>query len=128
MIGATRAPPELGPDDPNKLLPAVHRVVSLVKRWLLETHHGSYDEAHLFSYLDEFVFRFNRRRSRSRGMVFFRELELAVGHEPVRLQDLIANRRQRKKPPVPPQRRGHPASLERANAERPWRRAALHSG
>ena len=60
MIGATRAPPELGPDDPNKLLPAVHRVVSLVKRWLLETHHGSYDEAHLFSYLDEFVFRFNR--------------------------------------------------------------------
>lgn len=109
-------------DDPNKLLPAVHRVVSLVKRWLLgRTHHGSYDEAHLFSYLDEFVFRCNRRRSRTRGMVFFRVLELAVGHEPVRLQDLIANRRQRKKPPVPPQRRGHPASLERANAERPWR-------
>jgi|TARA_Y100000294_G_scaffold162238_1_gene167221 hypothetical protein len=115
-------------EDPNKLLPAVHRVVSLVKRWLLGTHQGSFDNAHLFSYLNEFVFRFNRRRSRSRGMVFYRVLELAVGHEPVRLQDLIANRRQRKKPPVPPQRRGHPASLERAAAERPWRRVSSHSG
>ena len=56
-------------DDPNKLLPAVHRVASLAKRWLLGTHQGSVDDAHLFSYLDEFVFRFNRRRSRSRGMV-----------------------------------------------------------
>ena len=51
-------------DDPNKLLPAVHRVASLAKRWLLGTHQGSVDDAHLISYLDEFVFRFNRRRSR----------------------------------------------------------------
>jgi hypothetical protein len=115
-------------DDPNKLLPAVHRVVSLVKRWLLGTHQGSYDDAHLISYLNEFVFRFNRRRSRSRGMLFYRVLDLAVGHEPVRYQDLIANRRQRKKPPTPPQRRGHPASLERAAADRPWRGAASYSG
>lgn len=50
------------------------------------------DEAHLIGYLNEFVFRFNRRRSRSRGLVFYRVLELAVGHEPVRYQDLIANR------------------------------------
>jgi ISXO2-like transposase domain/Sigma-70 region 2 len=66
--------------DPGELLPAVHRVASLAKRWLLGTHQGSVDEAHLQSYLDEFVFRFNRRRSRSRGLVFYRVLELAVGH------------------------------------------------
>ena len=50
-------------------------------------------------YLNEFVFRFNRRRSRSRGMVFYRVLELAVAHEPMRFQDLIASRRPRKLPP-----------------------------
>ncbi len=59
-------------DDPFALLPAVHRVASLAKRWLLGTHQGSVDDAHLQSYLDEFVFRFNRRTSRSRGMVFYR--------------------------------------------------------
>ncbi len=48
------------------LLPAVHRVASLIKRWLLGTHQGSVDDAHLLAYMDEFVFRFNRRRSRSR--------------------------------------------------------------
>ena len=55
-------------DDPFALLPNVHRVASLAKRWLLGTHQGSVDEAHLQSYLDEFVFRFNRRTSRSRGL------------------------------------------------------------
>ena len=59
-------------DDPNKLLPAVHRVASLSKRWLMGTHQGAADSAHMSHYLDEFVFRFNRRRSRSRGMVFYR--------------------------------------------------------
>jgi transposase-like protein len=70
-------------DDPGELLPAVHRVVSLAKRWLLGTHQGSIAKAHLPAYLDEFVFRFNRRRSASRGMVFWRVLELAAGHDPV---------------------------------------------
>jgi transposase-like protein len=55
-----------GGDDPAELLPGVHRIASLAKRWLLGTHQGSVDEAHLQSYLDEFVFRFNRRTSRSR--------------------------------------------------------------
>ncbi len=80
-------------DDPNKLLPAVHRVVSLAKRWLLGTHQGAADSTHMSHYLNEFVFRFNRRRSRSRGMVFYRVLELAVAHEPMRFQDLIADGR-----------------------------------
>jgi transposase-like protein len=108
-------------EDPHELLPAVHRVASLAKRWLLGTHQGSVEDTHLASYLNEFVFRFNRRRSRSRGMVFYRVLELAVAHDPVRYQDLIATRRPRLVPPTPPQARGHPPSLERPPANRPWR-------
>ena len=108
-------------EDPGKLLPGVHRVAALAKRWLLGTHQGSTEEAHLASYLNEFTFRFNRRRSRSRGMVFFRVLELAVAHDPVRFQDLVANRRPKRIPPKPPRRRGHPPSLERPLANRPWR-------
>ena len=110
-------------EDPGALLPAVHRVVSLAKRWLLGTHQGSVEPAHLASYLNEFVFRFNRRRSRSRSMVFYRVLELAVAHDPVRYQDLIATRRPRAVRPTPPQVRGHPPSLERPPANRPWRTA-----
>ena len=115
-------------EDPHALLPAVHRVASLTKRWLLGTHQGSVDEAHLASYLNEFVFRFNRRRSRSRGMVFYRVLELAMVHGPVRYQDLIATRRPRRVPPRPPGTYGHPPSLERPPANRPWRAAAERSG
>lgn len=110
-------------EDPGELLPAVHRVASLAKRWLLGTHQGAVEAAHLAAYLNEFVFRFNRRRSRSRGMLFYRVLELAVGHEPVRYQNLIAEPRHKEVPPAPPQRRGHPPSLERPQADRPWRRA-----
>src|SRR5271165_3735710 len=81
-------------EDPATLLPAVHRVASLAKRWLLSTHQGAVEPAHLQSYLDEFVFRFNRRRSRSRGMVFYRVLELAAGHEPVRYRNITAGNKQ----------------------------------
>ena len=109
-------------EDLGKLLPAVHRVASLAKRWLLGTHQGSVDDAHLPSYLNEFVFRFNRRHSRSRGMVFFRVLELAVGHDPVRYGDIIiAGRRPRTVPPTPPLVCGKPLSIERPPANRPWR-------
>jgi transposase-like protein len=52
--------------------PLVHRIAALLKRWLLGTHHGRVAEKHLASYLDEFVFRFNRRKSKSRGKLFFR--------------------------------------------------------
>lgn len=107
-------------EDPGELLPAVHVIASLIKRWLLGTHQGSVDAAHLPNYLDEFVFRFNRRRSRSRGMVFCRLLQLAVGHDPVRYRDLIANPRPRQV--TPPKTRGKPPSLERPPADRPWRR------
>ena len=82
-------------DDPGELLPAVHRVASLAKRWLLGTHQGSVEEAHLPAYLNEFVFRFNRRNSRSRGMLFYRVMELAAGHEPIRYADILASRKPR---------------------------------
>ena len=110
-------------EDPGELLHAVHRVASLAKRWLLGTHQGSVDQAHLPSYLNEFVFRFNRRRSRSRGLVFYRVLELAVDHEPVRYQDIVACKRPRKRAPTPPRARGNPPSLERTPEHRPWRAA-----
>jgi transposase-like protein len=112
-------------DNPAELLPAVHRVASLAKRWLLGTHQGSVDETHLQSYLDEFVFRFNRRRSHSRGLVFYRVLELAVGHDPVRYRELVADPQPKAKPPAPPGQRGHPPSIERPRAARPWRTADL---
>ena len=112
-------------EDPGKLLPAVHRVASLAQRWLLGTHQGRYDDAHLQAYLNEFVFRFNRRRSRSRGMLFYRVLELAVGHPPVRYRNLVASPKPKPKPPVPPGEHGHPPSLDRPQAARPWRTADL---
>jgi DNA-directed RNA polymerase subunit RPC12/RpoP len=107
--------------DPGELLPAVHRVASLAKRWLLGTHQGSVDPAHLASYLDEFTFRFNRRRSHSRGLLFYRVLELAVAHDPVRYRSLVASSKPKARPPVPPGRRGQPPSMDRPPAARPWR-------
>jgi transposase-like protein len=112
-------------DDPGELLPGVHRVASLAKRWLLGTHQGSVDEAHLQSYLNEFTFRFNRRRSSSRGMIFYRVLELAVDHGPVRYRDLVADPQPKAIRPVPPRAGGHPPTLDRPRAARPWRGADL---
>lgn len=111
-------------ENPGKLLPAVHRVASLVKRWLLGTHQGSVKDAHLQSYLDEFVFRFNRRHSRARGMLFYRVLELAVAHTPVRYRELVADPEPKPVPPRPPGGGGHPPSLERPRAVHPWRGAS----
>jgi len=62
----------------SELLPRVHRVASLLKRWLLGTHQGAVSREHLDYYLDEFTFRFNRRNSRSRGKLFLRLAEQAV--------------------------------------------------
>jgi len=73
----------------SELLPRVHRVVSLLKRWLLGTHQGAVSPEHLDYYLDEFAFRFNRRGSRSRGKLFYRLLQQAVAIEPTPYKDLI---------------------------------------
>ena len=80
----------LGSDVPAHVsMAGVHRVASLVKRWILGTHHGSVQPEHLDAYLDEFVFRFNRRTSRSRGMLFYRLMQQAVITEPVTYRDNI---------------------------------------
>jgi transposase-like protein len=109
-------------EDPGELLPGVHRIASLAKRWLLGTHQGAVDSANLPNYLNEFVFRFNRRHSRSRGMLFYRVLELAVVHGPVRYQDLVAARHPKSVPPTPPIKRGHPPTSDRPAPDRPWRK------
>jgi len=117
-----RAAKALG-EDIGKLLPGVHRIASLAKRWLLSTHQGAVHIEHLPGYLDEFCFRFNRRRSRSRGLVFYRVLQLAIGHDPVRYQQLIARSKPKTVRSAPPGNRGHPPSLDRPRARRPWRGA-----
>jgi transposase-like protein len=63
-------------------LPRVHRVVSLLKRWLMGTHQGAVSHQHLAYYLDEFTFRFNRRKSNSRGKLFYRLVQQAVATPP----------------------------------------------
>ena len=73
----------------SELLPRVHRVISLVKRWILGTHQGAVSLEHLEFYLDEFTFRFNRRTSRSRGKLFYRLLQQAMAVEPVPYKDII---------------------------------------
>lgn len=110
-----------GRADADSLLPAVHRVASLLKRWLLGTHQGSVKNEHLQAYLNEFAFRFNRRRAHHRGLLFYRLLEQAVRHEPLTHYDLVATPRPRSTTPKPPTARGHPPSLDRRAAHRPWR-------
>jgi len=68
---------------PSELMPRVHLAISLLKRWLMGTHQGAVSHKHLDYYLDEFTFRFNRRRSKSRGKLFFRLAQQAVVVDPV---------------------------------------------
>jgi ISXO2-like transposase domain len=69
-------------DPAHVALPHVHLVASLLKRWLLGTHRGALTAQELDYYLDEFTFRFNRRRSRHRGLLFYRLLDQAVATDP----------------------------------------------
>jgi len=81
----------LGANDPAHItMPGVHRVAALLKRWLLGTHQGAVKPKQLDYYLDEFTFRFNRRTSRSRGLLFYRMLEQAVVTEPVTYAQITA--------------------------------------
>jgi transposase-like protein len=66
-----------------ELLPRIHLVASLLKRWLLGTHQGAISPEHLDYYLDEFTFRFNRRKSASRGKLFYRVVQQATQVPPV---------------------------------------------
>ncbi|AOV16759.1 hypothetical protein BJI67_06505 [Acidihalobacter aeolianus] len=75
----------------NEVLPGVHRIAALVKRWLLGTHQGSFEAFHLQAYLDEFTFRLNRRKSTHRGRLFLRLLEQCVAMHPLSFRGLVAN-------------------------------------
>jgi transposase-like protein len=66
----------------HELLPRVHRVASLLKRWMLGTHQGAISREHLAYYLDEFTFRFNRRTSKNRRKLFYRLLQQAMQTNP----------------------------------------------
>jgi transposase-like protein len=77
-------------DPAHVAMPEVHRVASLLKRWLLGTHQGAVSHDQLDYYLDEFIFRFNRRHSRHRGLLFYRLLEGAVATDPQPYKALIS--------------------------------------
>lgn len=87
------------------LLPRVHRVISLLKRWITGTHQGAISRKHLDYYLDEFTFRFNRRNSKSRGKLFYRLVQQSVATGPTSY-DLIVHPADRKEKKRKPQRVG----------------------
>ncbi len=76
-------------------MPRVHRVASPLKRWLLGTYQGAVREKHLDYYLDEYTFRFNRRRSRARGLLFYRLMQNAVAVDPIPSGQLVGGQSQR---------------------------------
>ena len=81
-VGGTHDP------DADTLLPRVHRAISLVKRWRLGTYQGRLAHTYLDTYLNECIFRFNRRTSRARGLVFHRRLDKAIAVDPAPLQKI----------------------------------------
>lgn len=89
-VGFIHEPHVIGnPKNAPKILPAVHRIFSLAKRWLLGTHQGAVSPKHLPAYLHEYEFRFNRRRSSSRAMLFHRLAEIAVVVAPTTYRDIV---------------------------------------
>ncbi len=113
-------------DPADVVMPGVHRVASLLQRWLLGTHQGAVTPEHLDAYLNEFTFRFNRRRSTRRGLLFYRLLEQAILAEPITYRSLIANpsptgRRPTRATPARPRRhRGGRAPSLAAIARKYW--------
>jgi transposase-like protein len=75
--------------DADKTLPHVHLIISLLKRWLLGTHQGAASDKHMQAYLDEYTFRFNRRTSSKRGLLFYRLLECAVNCAPHTYDNIV---------------------------------------
>jgi transposase-like protein len=74
--------------DGEEILPNAHRIASLLKRWLLGTHQNYIGEEYLSYYLDEYTFRYNRRKSNSRGLLFQRLIEQGVLHEPIEYKSI----------------------------------------
>ena len=74
--------------DDREILPNVHRIAALLKRWLLGTHQNFIGDNYLSYYLDEYTFRYNRRKSKSRGLLFQRLIEQAVVHKPLEYKSI----------------------------------------
>ena len=106
-------------------LPGVHRISSLAKRWLLGTHQGAVEADHLQAYFNEYCFRFNRRHSRARGLLFYRLMQLAVDAPPVTYRQLVVNPQPKTTRPIAPKgSRSQPRSLASPPVGRPWRQVA----
>ncbi len=78
-------------ENQEQMLPNAHRVASLLKRWLIGTHQNYVSKNRLQNYLEEFVFRYNRRKSNSRGLLFQRIMEQAVRYNPVKYTEIMNN-------------------------------------
>ena len=78
-------------DPAHVVMPGAHRIASLLKRWLLGIHQGAASGKHLEYYLDEFTFRFNRRSSGFRGLLFYRLIQQAVVMPPVSYRQIVTN-------------------------------------
>lgn len=76
-------------DPAHVAMPGVHRIAALLKRWLLGTHQGGVSNRHLDYYLDEYTFRFNRRHSRARGLLFYRLLQQALYADPAPYKTIV---------------------------------------
>jgi hypothetical protein len=113
-------------DPAHVVMPGVHRVASLLRRWLLGTHQGAVSPVHLDAYLNEFTFRFNRRHSRRRGMLFYRLLEQSIAADPITYSSLIANPHATGRLHTPPSRPGRVAPIPAVY--RPWRRTPGNTG
>ena len=105
----------------HEVLPGVHRVASLLKRWLAGTHQSGVSAEHLQAYLDEFTFRFNRRHSRACGLLFLRLLEGAVTAPPTTMRELIKVPNPHSVAEPPPTNPVWPESPAAEPLDRPWR-------
>lgn len=105
----------------HEALPATHMAFSLVKRWILGTLQGSVSPEHLQAYFDEWVFRFNRRHSRSHGLLFHRLMQQAADSHIITYHDLRKAGRSRPAPRPPNPNRPLPPSLQLDNVGLPWR-------
>jgi transposase-like protein len=113
-------------DPAHVVMPGVHRVASLLQRWLLGTHQGRVSHDHLDAYLNEFTFRFNRRNSRRRGLLFYRLLEQAVTADPITYRGLVVNPTPTGRRSPLPTRPGRVAAVPAAH--RPWRQNPADTG
>ncbi len=88
-LGYTHRIQQINTIEEEEILPNVHRIASLLKRWLLGTHQSYLNKNKMEYYLDEYVFRYNRRTSKSRGLLFLRLLQQAVIIKPVSYKEIV---------------------------------------